>query len=430
MYISPPTPAENLYLKTAAPAPITEPRAGDASAIVGIVGAGYTGLSTALHLAEKGVSTIVLDASEIGWGCSGRNGGQVNSGLKADPVEVEHAFGRERGRRMLKLAYGGPDEVFDLIRRFDIDCAARQSGTIRAAFSEAGGKAAASLVSQCVERDVPVELLSRQQVAERTGTSRYHSAWFDPRGGQLNPLGYARGLARAAIAAGARIHTRTPALSVQSEGLGWRIDTPTGKVRVEKLVIATNGYTGDLWPRLKTAIVPVYSSIVATDPLPAELAASIMPTRSVLYETGRVTVYYRIDDQGRLLMGGRGKQAPSDAAGDYAHLVAYAERLWPALKGQHWPHRWYGQVAMTRDHYPILAEPSPNAFVALGYNGRGVAMATLIGRLLADRLAGVPEEEIVFPIRRDFPTFAFHRFWKLGVLARVVSGRVQDAMEK
>ena len=144
---------------------------------------------------------------------------------------------------------------------------------------------------------MPVTLLDREAVRETTGTDRYLCAMLDARGGDVHPLSYARGLARAAIAAGAAVHGETPALSLSREGGRWRIETPRAVVRAEKVLLATNGFTDDLWPDLRRTIVPVFCSIAATEPLPEEVARAIMPTRSVLYESGHITVYYRIDAQ-------------------------------------------------------------------------------------------------------------------------------------
>ena len=285
----------SLYADTAvAPTP-TPPLDADKKVSVAIIGGGFTGLSTALHLAEQGVDVTVLEAQQPGWGASGNNGGQVNPGLKHDPDQIEADFGTELGGRMIAFAYGTTNYTFDLIRRYQIPCEARQNGTLRAAYNEASAAAIESTAKQCIRRGMPVTLLNREQMREMTGTDRYLCAMLDNRGGDLHPLSYARGLARAAMAAGAAVHGETPALSLSREGAGWRIETPRGIVRAEKVLLATNGFTDDLWPGLRRTIVPVFSSIAATAPLSDAVARAIMPTRPVLYESGHITVYYRID---------------------------------------------------------------------------------------------------------------------------------------
>lgn len=418
----------NLYLESAALGPQVAPLSGDASADVAIVGGGYTGLSAALHLAEAGASVVLVEAHALGHGCSGRNGGQVNPGLKPDPDQVEADWGADLGLRMVAVSYGAPDEVFGLVERHGIECAPSRTGTMRAAVNAVSEASVAALAGQCQRRGMPVELLDARQVRDLTGTDRYRSALIDRRGGHLNPLGYVRGLARAAIAAGARLHADTPALGIERSGRGWSVRTGAGTIAAGNVIIATNGYTGDLWPGLRRTIVPVFSAIAATDPLPAPLRAAIMPGRASLYEIGWDVVYYRIDDAGRLLMGGRGPQRPERSAADFAHLVAYANRLWPGLAGIAWPYRWAGQVAMTTDHYPHLSEPEPGLFTALGYNGRGVAMATVMGRLLARRIVSQGREAIDLPVRGALAPIPFHRFWRVGVEARIHYGRLRDRL--
>ncbi|MCX8997357.1 FAD-binding oxidoreductase [Rhizobiaceae bacterium BDR2-2] len=416
----------NLYQETAAPGPDLRPLDGDWKCDVVIVGGGYTGLSTALHLAERGVSATVIEAHEIGYGASGRNGGQVNPGLKPDPDQVEADYGPDLGRRMVALSYGAPDEVFALIERHGIDCAAARTGTMRAAVNPASERSVAALAEQCRARNMPVELLDAQETQALTGTDRYRCALIDRRGGHLNPLGYARGLAHAALRAGARLHVGTPAVALAATGNGWTVRTPGGTVSAPQVVIGTNGYTDDLWPRLKETVVPVYSAIAATEPLPPDLRTRIMPGRSSLYEIGWDVVYYRIDDAGRLLMGGRGPQRDVAGAGDYRHLIRYAERLWPDLEGQDWPYRWNGRVAVTADHYPHLSQPARGLHTVLGYNGRGVAMSTVAGRLIAERIATEGRASMDLPLRQALEPIDFHRFAPIGVEARILYGRLRD----
>jgi glycine/D-amino acid oxidase-like deaminating enzyme len=275
---------------------------------IAIVGGGFTGLSTALHLAAKGVDVAVLEAHEPGWGASGRNGGQVNPGLKHDPDEVEEHFGPDLGRRIVELAWNAPKVVFHLTTRHQIVCEARQTGTLRAAITENSARDVRRSFEQATGRRMPVELLERPQIGEATGTRRYICALLDRRGGHINPLGFARGLAQAAVQAGAKVHGATPVTSLSRNGLMWRLETPSGTVLAERVILATNGYSDDLWPGLRQTLVPVYSGIVATEPLPEEVARDVFPKRSSLYELGRVTVYYRLDASNRLLMGGRCQQ--------------------------------------------------------------------------------------------------------------------------
>jgi glycine/D-amino acid oxidase-like deaminating enzyme len=392
---------------------------------VAIVGGGFTGLSTALYLAEHGVDVAVLEAHDPGWGASGRNGGQVNPGLKHDPDDVEAHFGPDLGGRMVELAWNAPKVVFDLATRHQIVCEAQQTGTLRAATTENSARSVRRSFDQATRRGMPVELLERPEIGAATGTSRYPCALLDRRGGHINPLGFARGLAQAAVQAGAKVHGSSPVTKLSRNGSTWRLATPRGTVHADRVLLATNGYTDGLWPGLRQTIVPVYSGIVATEPIPEEIARAVFPKRSSLYELGRVTVYYRLDASNRLLMGGRCQQRDATRAVEMPFLARYAHRLWPQLRPFKFTHGWNGQIAATMDHYPHIHEPAPGVLVCLGYNGRGVAMATAMGPQLARRLLGGAPSQINMPIT-DMRGIPLHGFWRVGVAARIAYDRARD----
>ncbi len=417
----------SLYRDTAVTAADTPVFDTDTRTSVAIVGGGFAGLSAALHLAEMGVDVTVLEANEPGWGASGRNGGQVNPGLKFNPDQLISMFGDDLGRRMIARAYGGPDFTFDLIRRLGIDCDARQNGTLRAATHDQALNGVRETARQCALHGMPTALLDRSGIQAATGTSHYSAALFDPRGGDLHPLNYARGLAAAAMAAGAKIHGSSRVISARRSGAGWRLETDRATLTADKLLIAVNAYADDLWPGLRQSLVPVFSSIVASEPLPDNLAARILPQRPVLYESSHITVYYRLDRQNRLLMGGRGPQRRLNGnKAAVSYLMRHAERLWPEMKGISWSHAWNGQLAVTPDHLPHVHEPSPDALLYLGCNGRGVALATTMGQQLANRLVHGESAQFDLPISTIKP-MRFHAFWPIGVQAAMFWGRFRDA---
>lgn len=416
----------NLYRETATPAPPAPPLEGNVRADLAVVGGGITGLSTLLHAAEAGLNATLLEAEEPGFGASGRNGGQVNPGLKLDPDTVERDFGTDLGRRMNALAGSAPALVFDLVERHGIACEARSHGTLRAAAHAAHATGIRVTVEQWLRRGAPVEYLEREAIRARTGTDRYVGAMLDRRGGDLNPLSYVRGLARAAIRAGARIHAGSRVTGIRRDGDAWRLETARGTVLSPHVVLATNGYTDDLWPGLRRTVVPLFGAVAASEPLTAAAGRALMPSRSVLYESGAITVYYRIDAGERLIIGGRGPQREIDSVGAIAHLLAYTHKLWPLLEGLRWTHAWGGRLAMTRDHYPHIHEPAPGVQVCLGYNGRGVAMATALGAALARRIAH-PGQALDMPVT-DPRTIAMHRFWPVAVQAAILHGRIRDAL--
>jgi glycine/D-amino acid oxidase-like deaminating enzyme len=415
----------SLYAATARPPVTAPPLTESRRAAVAVVGAGFTGLSTALHLAERGVDVVVLEAGQPGWGASGRNGGQVNPGLKYEPSEITRDFGEDLGRRMVALSGAAPQGVFDLIERHQISAEARRGGTMRAAFTEKNVRAIHEAAAAQQALGAPMEPQDAAGMERLTGTTRYLGGSIDRRGGSVNPLGYARGLAQAAINAGAAIHGGTQVTAVRKEGPDWVLETPGGVIRAERIVLATNGYTDGLWPNLRQTVVPVFSGIAATEALPEEIARTILPGGGVLYEIASLTVYYRLDVSGRLLMGGRSMSRDTSDPARFTRLTQYGARLFPAIKDVPWAYFWNGQLAITPDHYPHLHEPAPGVIAALGYNGRGVAMATAMGGEIARRILGASDAEMNMPIT-DIKPMKFHALWKTGVAARVAYGRIQD----
>jgi glycine/D-amino acid oxidase-like deaminating enzyme len=414
----------NLYQDSAQPAIPTPPLDGDAHTDVAVIGGGITGLSTALHLAEYGAKVVLLEAEQPGWGASGRNGGQVNPGLKTDPDQVERDFGEDLGSRMNACAAAAPAFVFDLIKRHDIRCDARRNGTLRAACRPKHAAQVRASAEQLARRGAPVELLEGPSLERATGTTRYQVAMLDRRGGDLNPLSYVRGLVRAALGAGAAVHGGTRVRRMKRSGAAWQVETASGTVSARHVVLATNGYTDDLWPHLRRTIVPLFGAIAATAAMPETIARGVMPSRAVLYENGAVTVYYRVDAARRLLIGGRGPMREVAGALEIPHLTAYARTLWPALAETKWTHAWGGRLAMTRDQYPHIHEPDDGVLACLGYNGRGIAMATAMGDQLARRLVN-PSSEFDMPIT-GMKGIRLHALWPLAVRAAIARGRLSD----
>lgn len=398
------------YALSAPAAPHCPALAGEVRTEVAIVGGGFTGLSTALHLTESGIQSVVLESGSVGWGASGRNGGQVNPGLKREPAEILALFGRERGQRLLRAASDAPGYVFDLVERHGIDCEAVRNGTIRVARAVADFPLVEDYITGWAAEGVALARLEGAALADKLGTANYPLGVLDHRGGNLNPLAYARGLAAAAQRLGSAVHTDTKALKLYRENDGWVIETAHGRIRAKRVVLATNGYSDDLWPGLKQSVVPFASAIAATETLSPALLARILPGRQVAYESSWRVLYYRIDAQGRLLMGGPGAQYGALEPRAYRDLIQCALGLYPELAGVEWTHRWSGCVAVTEDHLPHLHEPAPGIIAALGYSGRGIAMATFMGREVAARVRGVDQELAFSP--SPIKPFRFHRLWR------------------
>ena len=419
---------DSLWAATAAPAPDTPALDASVSCDVAIVGAGFTGLSTALHLAERGVNVRVIDGAQPGWGASGRNGGQVIPGLKYDPDELVRRFGGEAGEQLAGIVGGAADTVFDLIARHGIDCDARRHGWIQPAPTAAMLDTVARRAQQWAARGAPVDVLGRDEVARRLGTRAYAGGWIDRRAGSVQPLSYTRGLVRAAQASGAVVHGSTRAVGLTRADGRWQVATASGAtVSADRVVIATNGYTDGLWPGLRQSVIAANSFIVATEPLAPELGRDILAGGEVASDARRLLLYFRRDAAGRLLMGGRGPFADPRAPSDWRHLERATTLLYPQLKGVRFEYRWAGRVAITADFLPHVHEPAPGVTIALGYNGRGIAMATTLGKHLAAHLSGDAQLPLPFRVTpiRPIPLHGLQRFY---IAAGVAWYRLLDSL--
>ena len=403
----------SLWAATAPPAPPTPPLAESRRADVLIVGGGFTGLSAALHLAEAGAQVCVLEAHEPGWGASGRNGGQVNPTLKHDPDELVRIFGAERAEPLIDAVSRSADLVFDLIARHRIDCQPVRNGWLQLSYSEKDVAALHARAAQWARRGAKTEALDRAAVAARLGTDTFAGGWLDGRAGGIQPLAYTRGLVRAAQGLGAAVHGGTEVTALERRGSQWHASTSTGaSVTAGQVLIATNGYTGALWPGLKRTVLAANSFIVATEPLKGAAAHAILPRGETASTSQRLLLYFRKDAQGRLLMGGRGHFADPAGPADFAHLERSLELLFPQLGPLQYEYRWAGRIAVTRDFMPHVHTPAPGLTIALGYNGRGIALATSMGRHVAARLLQ-PGADFPYPVTplQPIPLHRLQRFY-------------------
>jgi glycine/D-amino acid oxidase-like deaminating enzyme len=404
------------------------------AADVVVVGGGFTGLSAALHLACAGKRVIVVEAAEPGWGASGRNGGQIIAGIKAGIDELAPLFGEALARRTVLHMAGSADLVFALIARHGIDCHAVPSGWLQAAH---GPKPYRDLIlprhRQWTVLGVAAELLDAAETARRVGAApdAYVGGWFDPRGGTLQPLSYARGLAAAALGAGAAIRAGTRATGLRREAGIWELATSGGTIRAPQVVLATNAYTGtwaaDLWPGLARTVIPVASFQMATPPLTGRFD-HILPGGIGVTDSRRLLLYFRRDHTGRLIMGGRSPGDEDPVPADAAPLQRAIRRIFPELGTQPVDYIWSGKVAISKDKLPHIHQPAEGVSVFMGCNGRGVAACTSYGALLADLALGMPPGDLPFPVSAP-DSFSLHRLRKLGIFALAQYYRLLDALE-
>lgn len=423
------TAMRSLWSATAAPGPELGQLAQAVRAQVTVIGGGYTGLSAALHLSEAGRDVVLLEAADIGERASGLNGGQVIAGLKTDPDTLEERFGVALGPPLVATVAGAADLVFELIRKHEIACDAARTGWIQPATSLAALDAMGTRVRQWRRRGAPVELLSARETGRLIGSQRYSGGWIDRRGGTVQPLSYVRGLARAAQRAGARIFRGSPASGLERAGQNWRVNSPGGAVTSPAVILATGAYTGGLVDPLRRTVIPVPSFQVATCPIAQPLRRTILPEGQAASDTWHLLRYFRLDAAGRLIMGSRGSFAQVSAAAAARHHYRAVREIFPQLEGIQYEYHWGGLVGMTRDHLPHLHEIAPGLLAGLGYNGRGVAMATVMGRVLANWILGVPAGELGFPVTRLDP-IPLHRFNQLGARLAIQGLRALDALAR
>ena len=415
-----------LWFDTATPEPITQALAESLSTDIVIIGAGYAGLSTALHLAELGHAPVVLDAKQIGFGVSGRNGGQLVPGLKWDPDALIKQFGPEDGQRVVDFAGSTTQTVFELIDRHGLNVPNARNGWIQPAHSAAGMALAESRCAQWLKHGADVRLLDRQETQELIGAANYHGGWLDRRGGAVQPLSYVRELARVAQERGVAIYTQTPVMYIDRRADGWEVTTNAGPaIKTRKLIVCANAYSDGLWPGLKQSIIDANTYQAATETLPADVQASIFPQGHVASDTRKLLLYFRKDHTGRFIMGGRGPFREPKSQDDWAHLKRATARMFPQLAKVKWDYHWCGRVAVTPDFYPHLHEPAPDLFIEIGCQGRGVGLQTAMGKAIANYVHTGDRDALPLPVSQIKP-MPLYGLRKLYVSAVVTWYRMND----
>jgi len=357
------------------------------------VGGGYTGLSAALAAAEQGAEVVLLEAERVGHGGSGRNVGLVNAGLWLPPDAVVARLGQGPGEALNATLAAAPGRVFDRIARHAIACEPRREGTLHLAHAPGGVKDLTRRAEQAQARGAPVALLDAGETARRTGSDRFHGALHDPRAGTIQPLAYARGLARAAVEAGARIHEQSAVIAAEHHGGQWVLRTDGGKLRARRLLMATNAYhrptEGTRLPEL-----PVVNFFqIATAPLGDNIAGDILPGGEGCWDTGTVMTSLRRDASGRVILGGMGAGGATHEGWARRKLT----RLFPRLAEAPLDHVWAGRIAMTGDHLPRILRLGPGGLAVFGYSGRGIAPGTVFGEAAATAL--LSGDEAGLPVR-------------------------------
>ena len=365
---------------------------------VAIVGAGYTGLSAAIHSTEKGMSCHVIEAEHVGYGGSGRNTGLVNAAAWLPPQDVIKQLGEKAGKKFVDIFSDAPSFVFGLIEKYNIECEVTNTGTIHAAHGKVGLLNLQYRKTEWDRLGAPVDLLSADETAELTGTRCFYGALVDNRAGTINPMGYCRGLARAALKNGAKLTTNCRVHHVTKENDGWRLITADGDLKAKYVILGTNAYSDKLWPGLNQTFTRINYFNCATLPL-GERIKHILPQRQGLWDTGKIMFSLRRDKNNRLIIGSMGRIHGNLKSGITKRWAsAQLKRLFPDLGPVEFENIWYGNIAMTPTHLPGVHQLAHNLYTSIGYNGRGITTGTIFGKALADMISYNSSDYLPVPI--------------------------------
>ncbi len=420
---------KSLWAATAEKSPKTQTLTEEKIADIVIIGGGILGLSTALHLSESGQSNVIcLEASEIGWGASGRNNGQAIPGLKHDPDTVRKMLASHLAEPLIQCGGEAPALLFSLIKKHNISCEAIQKGWIQPAPSKRAEKEIISRMQQWEKLSAPVEMLDKATLTEKLGTDWYQAAWLDKRGGSVNPLGYTRGLAKAAIKAGATIFTQTPVIEYTKTSSGeWKVTTPMGSVTANHLIIATNAYIGDLNQSIKKAVVPVRTAQIASKPLQESDWQRILPDGEMASDASNLLTSFRLTPEKRLVMGGAYATGGDENSAMFNALRQAANNRFPTMKHITWEYTWSGYLAITPPHLPQIYCLDENCYAPIGCNGRGISMSTMTGKQLAQLIISGDKEACDIPVVKP-QSHAFHEFRNIGISANVILAGIRDKL--
>ena len=390
-----------------------------------IVGAGYAGLSAALELTALGLDCLVLDANEPGFGASTRNGGMVSGGVNVGKRYLSKPMPADEAAPFLADAADAFTLIEDLIAKEKIDCGWTKAGYFLGAWCKSHYDDMAKKVAYLnASAKSDSYLVPQERQREEIGSDYYRGGMVVGRAAHIHPALFFKGLLDLCQKRGVKIASETPVTKLTQTTTGWSVETPRGTITAGDVIIATNGYTGDITPQLKRRVVPVGSYIIATEELPPDLAATLSPKNRSIADTRRVLTYYRMSpDKKRLIFGGRAKFGHTDPVETAPILYQFMTDRYPQLKGVKITHAWTGNVAFTLDEMPHMGK-FDNLHYALGCNGSGIAMMTYLGQQTARKVAGKSNRVCAFD-RPEFPDHPLYNgsTWFLPFVGRYFRAR-------
>jgi glycine/D-amino acid oxidase-like deaminating enzyme len=399
-----------LWAATAIAAPELTSLQGNQKTDIAIIGGGYTGLSAALHLAKAGKESILLEAEDVGHGGAGRNVGLTNAGLWLMPEDLLRLAGPEYGEKLLTILGNSPDLVYSLIEEHKIQCEPLRNGTLHCADSKAGYRALQQREEQWLKRGAPVRLLGRDEAAAKTGSQVFHGALLDKRAGTVQPLSYARGLAAAAIDAGAQLYRQSPVISYEKNKEGWKLSTPAGTVTAKSVIVAVHAYPDHAFASGKKAMIRMNFFQFATPPLPEDVLKTVIPGHHGTWDTNLILSSYRLDAAGRLIVGSIGKVEGFAHGLHESWVKRTIKKTFPQVPDTPLEYGWHGTFAMTPNHIPRFHLMDKNMVMITCFNGRGIGPGTVFGKLLADYVTTGSVEQLPLPVTKMEP-FLSRIFW-------------------
>jgi len=366
------------------------------TADVCIIGGGFTGLSSAIHLAEAGYRVVIVESSEIGAGGSGRNVGLVNAGTWAQPDELNKYLGDKVGEKLTSALGQAPQLVFDMIDRLGIKAQDTRTGNLHMAHNAEGETDVDSRYAQLSRRGVNVEVLTGTKCHEYCGTTSIHKALLDKRAGTINPYAYVTGLAQAAKKLNVDIYENSSVNEIAKSNSQWCVKTSQGSVTADKVIIATNAYTQGEWTEILKTIYFVKYYQIASEPLSGSISDKILPFKNGSWDTRLALSSIRRDKDGRLLLGTvGGHEGKESIYHSWADLMA--KKYFPDLGRVKWQYQWSGQFGFTIDHIMRIFEPAPGIVAATAFNGRGITTGTLMGQAFARYLQDDNRDNLPLP---------------------------------
>lgn len=392
---SPIAPGLSWYQDSVADRPTYDALDGSIAVDVAIIGGGFTGLQAAYNLAQRGVSTVLIEASRLGDGASGRNGGQFGSGQRAWPDELEPELGYERSRALFDMAENAKRYLLDFAETHGIDMD-YLPGQMNVAHKPGHADDYRRIADLLATRyDYPhVSFMDRAETSERLGSTRYHYGVRDAGTGHIHPLKLLIGLARVAAQAGARICEMTPAKSLTQAAGKTLIETPRGTITADRVLLGTNAYIGNLEKQTASHVMPIRSFIGASVPL--DRFPEILPGSEAVADSRFVVRYFRKSRDGRLLFGGREAYTADSPRDMSKHIRRQIAEIYPALKDIEITHAWGGSVGITLPRKPFVREVMPGVTSIAGYSGHGVMLSNYSGKMYADMVAGNTSELDLF----------------------------------